>query len=432
MIRLLVAAVAFVAATATSAREPVGLHEALQQLARQADFSGAVVIRDRRGLRFSRGYGPADPFTGRAFMPHTPVDSGSLAKPVTAAAVLLLAHDGTIDLDAPVRRYLPEYPHPQATVRHLLAHSAGLPLDESPESLAGKSNASLLANVAERRLDPLFPPGTAFNYCNLCAIALAELIERVTGRRYLEVAHEMARLPSGVTLRPQRLADWKGRAIGHRRAVDGRPEPFDSWEGEGFYGAANLSISADQLARWGTEWWRPPLRRVRPIAKTPAVIAGKGSGLTWGNWYCAPERRRCHYLGHHEGFHHMLYWDSRRQTSIAMVTNNALAPALQQRLQRALLAFTAGSPRRARAELQRRLPEMPVEPGSYILRGGERVSVATSEGRVSVIRGGIAYPAYPTGSGIRYIPGLDVYVAGAPGGRLHWLSLYEDMIGAAA
>ena len=48
---------------------------------------------------------------------------------------------------------------------------------------------------------------------------------------------------------------------------------------------------------------------------------------------------------------------------------------------------------------------------------------------MAVTRGGISYLAYRIGSGIRYMPGLDVYVAGAQDGGLYWLSLYEDVNG---
>ncbi len=45
---------------------------------------------------------------------------------------------------------------------------------------------------------------------------------------------------------------------------------------------------------------------------------------------------------------------------------------------------------------------------------------------MAVNRGGINYLACRIGSGIRCVPGLDLYVAGAENGGLHWLSLYED------
>ncbi|MDQ3079031.1 MAG: hypothetical protein M3R03_03420, partial [Pseudomonadota bacterium] len=136
-----------------------------------------------------------------------------------------------------------------------------------------------------------------------------------------------------------------------------------------------------------------------------------------------------HYLGHHEGFHHMLYWDADRRVSVAMVTNNALAPAFHQRLQRALVAFAENRPVAARRELQAHLPSVEAPVGVFRMRPSENLVVKKSGTRVSVERRGLSYPAYPTGSAIRYVPGLDAYIAGDERGRLHWISLYDEFVG---
>lgn len=421
-------ALAVVAAPSTAGRSARPLLGGVQQLARDGRFSGAVVIRGPEGVRLAKGFGMADPFSGRRFEPNTPVDSASLAKPVTAAAVLLLAQDGRLDLDSSVRRYIPVYPHEQVTVRQLLAHSAGLPVEAMLEPISGKSNEMLLLEMSQRKLAPLFPPGSAFLYCNFCYTTLALLIERVSSKPYLQVLRESVGLPAAVTLRPAKLSEWRHRAIGYRRDASGQITRADSYENELFYGSANLSISALQLADWGAKWWGPKLSPIRKIATTPASINGKVSGLTWGNWYCAPGGRRCHYLGHHEGFHHMVYWDSEHKISVAMTSNNTLSPTLQQRLQRAIVATATGQDAIAARELSQTLPDNDVVPGEYRFPTGERVSVIAKGSRVAVVRGGLTYLAFKIGFGIRYVPGLDVYVAGADAGGLHWLSLYEDMV----
>ena len=423
-----VAAVAVDSTTAIAAPRSEAF-DVVAQLAKEGEFAGAVVIQGPEGVRFAKGYGLADPFAGRPFTPDTPVDSASLAKPVTAAGVLMLAKDGKVDLDASVQKYIPTYPYPATTVRHLLAHSAGLPVEEMLEPLGGKTNEQFLAEMAQRKLPPLFPSGSAFVYCNLCYTTLALLIEKVAGQPYLAFVKERVALPMAVTIRPAQLADWKDRAIGYRRGTGGKVEHADSYENELFYGSANLSISAAQLAQWGAEWWKPRLASIKDTATTPATIAGKASGLSWGNWYCATDRSRCHYLGHHEGFHHMLYWDGSRNLSVAMVSNNTLSPTLQQRVQRALIAAAINADGNAQRELASPLPDMAVVPGSYTLPTGEIVKVIAKGERVGVIRGGITYLAFKVGRGIRYVPGLDVYVAGSDDGRLHWLSLYEDLTG---
>ncbi len=404
------------------AQEPVGLHRLLDRLTTEGRYSGAVVIRDAKGVRFARGYGSADPFTGRAFTPDTPVDSGSLAKPVTAAAVLMLVRDGKIELDAPVQRYLPEFPYPSVTVGHLLAQSAGLPSEGALEPITGKTNRDFMIEMGTRQLPLSFPAGTGFTYCNFCYSTLALLVERISGQPYLKVVRERTKLPKGVTIRPARLADWAGRAIGYRRSADGQLARADSYENELFYGTANFSISAHQLARWGTEWWGRRLAAIRPVAIQSAVIAGKRSGLSWGNWYCAQSGRRCHYLGHHEGFHHMLYWNVDRKISLAMVTNNSMAPAMHQSLQRALVAYAEGARPTA---LEPALMEEEARPGVYRLASGELIQVTAQDRRRAVVRHGISYPAYAVGGGVRYVPGLDLYLAGDGAGCARFASLYD-------
>ncbi len=398
----------------------------MTKLVKRGKFSGAVVVRGEKGPLFAAGYGWADPFSFRAFKPDTPVDSASLAKPVTSAAVLLLAREGRIDLDSPVKRYLPEYPNAETSVRHLLAHSAGLRFD-AVEDITGKTNAEMLAEFG--KADLRFPPGSAFTYCNACYVTLALLIERVTGQHYLTVARNRTALPADVTIRPARLADWRGRAIGYRRTAEGEFERADSYENELFYGTANFSISAQQLAEWGAQWWGPRLAPIQALATTPAMIGDRASGLTWGNWYCGKTRLRCHYLGHHEGFHHMLYWDADRRISVAMVSNNTLAPALMQRLQRALVAYAEGAPNRGRGEVVRPLNDADAPTGTFTLSSGETVAIISNGEDKSVRRNGVAYPAYLVGSGIRYVPGLDLYIAGTASGELQWLSLYESFVG---
>jgi CubicO group peptidase (beta-lactamase class C family) len=411
------------------ADEPPGLHAALVELERRGQFSGAVVVRGPKGVRFARGYGLADPSTGRRFTPDTPVDGASLAKPLVASAVLLLRRDRKIDLDRPVRTYLPDFPHERTTVRHLLAHSAGLPDYDAFEPVAGKSNLALLRELRVRRTPPAFVPGSGFAYCNICYDTLALLVERVSGTDLATFLHSAILRPVGahsVVVRPMRLSQWTGRGIGYRRNAHGQAETNDSIEGEAFFGGGNLSFNAADLARWGSAWWTPRLATIRGLATKPARVGSAFSGLTWGNWNCAGGGRRCSYSGHHQGFHHNVYWDRDRRISVAMVTNNTLAPSLQQRLQRALVAFSEGRSEEARRELASLPEDSPVSPGSYVLPGGEIVRLAGTGPRMTVRRKGLDYGAYLIGPGIRYVPGLDVYLSGSTGGRLHWLSLYED------
>ena len=410
----------------------------LLRLAASGEFSGAVVIGDTSGIRYMRGFGYADREKRIAFGPATPTDGASLAKPMIAALVLMLVHEGRIELDSPVRRYVPEYPHHTTSVRHLLEHSGGLPdYDAFQTMLDGDKpvgTLNLLDEVRARHPSPTFDPGSAFGYCNLCYDALALLVERVERQPFEAVLRAKIARPLGMSsafLRPARFADWQGtRTRGYRRTSDGWALN-DAFDNEGFYGGGNVYLSALDLHAWTRGWWKNsgPLQSVRSTALGPALDAGSRTGLTLGNWYCDQSATRCHYRGHHQGFHNFGYWDANKRLSIAFVSNSTLPVTLQAHLPRALIRLAEGR--------EPKLPDSagvsasiaaPFEiEGRYDVPGVGRVMIE-KPAQVTLLRvgNGPAYRMFAIGSGPLYVPGLDVYVSPLRQARgIEWLSVYR-------
>lgn len=93
-------------------------------------MSVAVAVGD--WVVWSEGFGAADRDSGRAVTPETPFYIASTTKSLTATAVVLAAHDGALELDAPMVRYLPDAALPEGvepsaiTVHHLLTLTHGL------------------------------------------------------------------------------------------------------------------------------------------------------------------------------------------------------------------------------------------------------------------------------------------------------------------
>src|SRR5580698_5531047 len=88
----------------------------------------AVGVAHHGSVVLQAGYGMADLERSVPITPGTIFESGSLAKQFTAAALLLLAQQGKISLDDPMRKYLPELPDygMPLTIRHILSHVSGL------------------------------------------------------------------------------------------------------------------------------------------------------------------------------------------------------------------------------------------------------------------------------------------------------------------
>lgn len=115
----------------------------------------------------------------------TVFQSGSMGKQFTAAAVMLLVHDGKLRLDDPVNRYLPDAPASWSniTIRRLLNHTAGL------GNFGDEVN--LRRDYTEKEFWELikasalkFEPGSDWSYSNLGYVTLGILIHKVTGEFY--------------------------------------------------------------------------------------------------------------------------------------------------------------------------------------------------------------------------------------------------------
>lgn len=120
--------------------------------------------------------------------------AASLAKQVTAAVAAWLAKAGTLDVDAPVARYVSGLPAWAAVVtpRQLAHHVSGLPGDDGAlGDPAAHWTVERAMAVLRRLQQPPREPGTAWVYSNLGYVLLAELASRAAGSSFADVAAEM-------------------------------------------------------------------------------------------------------------------------------------------------------------------------------------------------------------------------------------------------
>jgi CubicO group peptidase (beta-lactamase class C family) len=142
-------------------------------------------------------------------------DLASLTKPiVTATSIMLLDHDGVIDIDDPVAKYLPSFSEREkdgVTIRHLLSHSSGLKPwrayhemllqkeRKTGEALMGSSDARELIIDRTVRSALVHEPGAAAVYGDLDFIVLGAVVEAVSGQRLDEFCRERILEPLGMT-----------------------------------------------------------------------------------------------------------------------------------------------------------------------------------------------------------------------------------------
>jgi uncharacterized protein YbbC (DUF1343 family)/CubicO group peptidase (beta-lactamase class C family) len=159
------------------------LDAALTNAIARGDAPGAVVWLERQGTSHTRAFGHRAVAPAREPMTtDTIFDAASLTKVIaTAPAVMALVEDGRVQLDAPVKTYLPEFTgngRDAMTVKQLLTHTSGLRPDTDLRAQGEGYDAGIRLCLAEK---PSRPPDTEFRYSDINFQLLGEIVRRAAG-----------------------------------------------------------------------------------------------------------------------------------------------------------------------------------------------------------------------------------------------------------
>jgi CubicO group peptidase (beta-lactamase class C family) len=175
---------------------------------------------------FEKAFGLADLEHNVPNTTQTIFESGSVAKQFTAASLVLLQQDGKLNLDDPVRKYIPELPDYGAplTIRHLLNHTSGLRDWGSVMGLtgAGRGDRVITMDLAldvithQRALD--FKPGAEYSYSNSGYNLAAIIVERVSQQKFPAYVEERLFKPLGM-----KNSSWRDD---YQRIVPGRAQAY--------------------------------------------------------------------------------------------------------------------------------------------------------------------------------------------------------------
>lgn len=216
---------------------------AVGELSRYADAAGTLVAPDARQ--------PA--------VESTIFDLASLTKLFTTTVLLTLVEDGKLGLDEPIAGWLPPFgvgERQRISLRHLLAHTSGLPAllqlwTDWPDRET-RVQAILHAPLVN-------PPGTAFEYSCVGFMVAGLLAERITGHRLPDLVRERVCRPLGLTdtgflpdpARAARAAATEYQPDIGRGMLRGSVHDENSWSLGGTAGNAGLFGTAADVGRFG-------------------------------------------------------------------------------------------------------------------------------------------------------------------------------------
>lgn len=185
---------------------------------------------------------------------------GSITKVWTATLVMQLVDEGVVELDAPLRTYLPAFAladedaAARITVRQLLSHRSGFEGDIFTDTGRGddavEKYVALLADAGQ-----IFDPGAFFSYSNAGYVLLGRMIEVLRDTAWEQALRERIAEPLGLrSVSPSPYEAILHRAaVGHLDAADGgepQPAPFWAMARSNEPAGSMLAMSAGDLARF--------------------------------------------------------------------------------------------------------------------------------------------------------------------------------------
>jgi len=152
--------------------------------------SVSVAVAYKGDLVFAKSLGYADLDNLVPATPSTVYNIGSVSKIITAVAVMQLFEEGAIELDDPVRKYVPEFPDKGApvTLRQIMTHTGGIRHYRSGEQLTPYGPYKTFDEALDIFKDDslLYEPGNYYNYSSFGVNLLQGVIENVSGLSFEE------------------------------------------------------------------------------------------------------------------------------------------------------------------------------------------------------------------------------------------------------
>jgi CubicO group peptidase (beta-lactamase class C family) len=295
--------------TGTESKSSTAFKAQLEQLfeycINNSQFSGSVLIARHGNIIYNKSFGLANRGNKTPNTSKTNFNIASTTKPFTAMAVAVLVDQKKLNFDEPVCNYLPEFPYPSVSIRHLLTHTSGTPDylhrppfikyhgAANPDSLnlPPFTNQDILDWLVNSGQDLDFEPGDRLRYCNTGYVMLALIVERVSGQKFTDFLKDHVLIPCGMTnsvmynllMNPS----ITNRAIGYTPSLD--RTSFVSTKTnrmDGIIGDSGLYSSAEDLFKFDQV-----LRTNRLISKkildeifTPCLLNNgqkKGYGFGW-------------------------------------------------------------------------------------------------------------------------------------------------------
>lgn len=152
-------------------------------------FFGNVLIAEKGTVVYQKSFGKANLATNASLNSESIFELASVSKQFTAMGIMLLKKQGKLNYDDSLRKFFPELPYMNITVRHLLNHTSGLPdymdlMIEKGDTGRVLTNENMIALLSKHQPATVFIPGEKWEYSNTGYALLGSIIEKASGMSF--------------------------------------------------------------------------------------------------------------------------------------------------------------------------------------------------------------------------------------------------------
>ena len=241
----------------------VGLDTAFARVLKDwkaAGFAVAVVEKDK--VVYTKGFGYKDVENKVLVTPNTLFAIGSCTKAFTSSLICMLEKDGKLDIDKPVRNYVPEIKfynndmNNNITLRDMMCHRTGLPRhDFSWYYFSTQSRDSIMARI--EYMEPSAGLREKWQYNNFMFFLQGIVTEKLTGKSWEQNIKDRIFKPLGMDSATVSIDEMEKRsdiAIGYGLKNDSIIKKLDYYHIDAMAPAGSINSSVNDMAKWVTTW----------------------------------------------------------------------------------------------------------------------------------------------------------------------------------
>lgn len=310
------------------------LDSVLTQLHKTSRFNGTVLYGEQGKVLYRKAFGYTDCCNKQPLNTHSAFNLASVSKQFIAMCIMILKEKKLLQYDDNCKKYIPELPYNNITIRHLLTHTSGIPeyfdvFQRYKTPLDTLTNEQLLSLYARHQPATDFAPGEKWAYCNTNYTLLVNIIERVSKEPLDRFFNKHIAIPLGLkntyvyhVLMPAIPAN---HVYGFSETGE-QQTPNDLTAFDGIMGDGNVYSSVEDLYKWEQSLTTKKLVPLQTLKEAfEPVQLNNGETYPYGFGWFTDKERPSHYwhTGGWVGFINVIYRDVQNKRTIIILSNGS-------------------------------------------------------------------------------------------------------------